>query len=114
MGVKVNPNLVYLVGVFLMVLLGAAFFSHSPHHCLPGKDPRTLHGHRPGADHALFFASNSIYPISIMPTWLQVIAKVNPLSYEVDALRAMMLLAGGTSTFGLGVDFAVLISPPVF
>ena len=44
----------------------------------------------------LFFASNSIYPIAIMPGRLQVISRVNPLSYEVDALRAIML-AGGTA-----------------
>ena len=37
----------------------------------------------------------------------QVVAKVNPLSYQVDALRALML-AGGTSSFGLGWDYLVL------
>ena len=47
----------------------------------------------------LFFASNAIYPISIMPTWLKGVARVNPLTYEVDALRAMML-AHGTSSYG--------------
>ncbi len=57
----------------------------------------------------LFFASNAIYPIAIMPGWLQVISHINPLTYEVDALRALML-AQGTSSFGLGVDFAVLIA----
>ena len=55
-----------------------------------------------------FFASNAIYPISIMPGWLQVIARMNPLSYEVDGLRAPMPL-GGASTYGLGLDFVVLI-----
>ncbi len=55
----------------------------------------------------LFFASNAIYPISMMPGWLQAVAHANPLTYEVDALRALML-AGGTSAFGLGVDFAIL------
>jgi len=44
-----------------------------------------------------------------MPGWLQVIAHLNPLTYEVDALLALML-AKGTSTFGLGVDFAILLS----
>lgn len=34
------------------------------------------------------------------------IAKINPLSYQVDLLRALMI-QGGQSTFGLGVDFAV-------
>ena len=33
---------------------------------------------------------------------------VNPLTYEVDALRALML-AHGTSEYGLPLDFAVLI-----
>ena len=56
----------------------------------------------------LFFASNAIYPIEIMPGWLQVVSKGNPLTYEVDALRALML-AGGESKIGLGMDFAVLL-----
>ena len=55
----------------------------------------------------LFFASNAIYPISIMPGWLKVIAHINPLTYQVDALRALMI-QGGESVFGLGLDFAVL------
>jgi ABC-2 type transport system permease protein len=39
----------------------------------------------------LFFASNAIYPLSLMPAWLKVIAEFNPLSYVVDAMRSMML-----------------------
>jgi ABC-2 type transport system permease protein len=35
----------------------------------------------------LFLASNAIYPVARMPTWLQIAAHVNPLTYEVDALR---------------------------
>jgi ABC-2 type transport system permease protein len=56
----------------------------------------------------LFFASNAIYPLAIMPPWLHVVARVNPLSYEVDALRALMI-PSGASTFGLATDFAVLV-----
>src|SRR5207249_4010347 len=55
----------------------------------------------------LFFASNAIYPVALMPGWLRVVAAVNPLTYQVDALRALMI-QGGISTFGLGFDFAVL------
>jgi ABC-2 type transport system permease protein len=43
-----------------------------------------------------------------MPAWLQAISRVNPLTYEVDALRALMV-RGGTSAFGIGVDLLVLI-----
>jgi ABC-2 type transport system permease protein len=56
----------------------------------------------------LFFASNALYPISIMPGWLKVVSHINPLTYQVDALRALML-SGGSSSFGLPLDFGVLI-----
>jgi ABC-2 type transport system permease protein len=55
----------------------------------------------------LFFASNAIYPTSIMPGWLKVISHLNPLTYVVDALRTFML-AGSASTFDLGLDYAVI------
>jgi ABC-2 type transport system permease protein len=54
----------------------------------------------------LFFASNAIYPIEVMPAWLKAIAHVNPLTYLVDALRALMV-DGSSSVFGLGVDGGV-------
>ena len=39
----------------------------------------------------LFFSSNALYPEKLMPGWLQAISKVNPLSYEVDALRGLLI-----------------------
>ena len=60
----------------------------------------------------LFFASNAIYPIAMMPGWLQFISHANPLTYEVDALRDLML-AHGTSSFGLALDFSVLLATTV-
>jgi ABC-2 type transport system permease protein len=57
----------------------------------------------------LFFASNAIYPISIMPGWLQAISQVNPLTYEVDALRVLMVV-GGSSLYGVVADLAVLLA----
>jgi len=40
----------------------------------------------------LMFASNSLFPISIMPNWIQVIVRVNPVSYLTDALRQLIIL----------------------
>jgi len=54
----------------------------------------------------LFFASNAIYPLELMPGWLRVIARVNPLTYLVDGLRATMI-SHGSSRFGLGLDYLV-------
>ena len=42
----------------------------------------------------LFFASSALYPLSVMPGWLHVVARVNPLTYEVEGLRGF-LLGGG-------------------
>jgi len=39
----------------------------------------------------LFFSSNALYPERLMPGWLQAISKVNPLSYEVSALRGLLI-----------------------
>jgi ABC-2 type transport system permease protein len=60
----------------------------------------------------LFFASNAIYPIELMPGWLRINSRINPLTYEVDALRTLML-NDWSSSFGLGVDFAVLLAAMV-
>ncbi len=60
----------------------------------------------------LFFASNAIYPVSLMPVWLQYISKFNPLSYGVDAIRSM-LLTGNYSTLPFDI-FALLVSTLFF
>lgn len=57
----------------------------------------------------LFFASNAIYPLDIMPPWLRVVARVNPLTYLVDALRTLML-PGARAAASLPLDFGVLLA----
>jgi ABC-2 type transport system permease protein len=56
----------------------------------------------------LLFASNALFPSKIMPTWLQYVVKVNPVSYANDATR--QLLIGATGMTSLLVDFSVLIA----
>src|SRR5574337_21675 len=55
----------------------------------------------------LFFASSAIYPLELMPAWLQLVARVNPLTYLVDALRALMLPVP-EAIGAWGFDLAVL------
>lgn len=57
----------------------------------------------------MFFASNAIYPLEIMPNWLRVVAQGNPLTYLIDALRGLMI-TGGESVHGYGVDFSVMLA----
>jgi len=109
LGVKVNWNPLALFSVLIAVMLGAALFStFSLIIACIVKTREKFMGIGQVMTMPLFFASNAIYPISMMPGWLQVISRVNPLTYEVDALRALML-TGGTSVYGVGADFLVLI-----
>ena len=39
----------------------------------------------------LFFASNALYPVEIMPHIFRELSSVNPLSYVVDAVRSLMI-----------------------
>src|ERR1044072_607287 len=109
LGVSMNWNALALAGALGAVFLSAALFSTFSLivACLVKTRERFM-GIGQVLTMPLFFASNAIYPISIMPDWLRVISRVNPLSYEVDALRALMI-KNGTSNFGLGMDFCVLI-----
>jgi ABC-2 type transport system permease protein len=54
----------------------------------------------------LMFASNIFFPISLMPDWMQAVAKVNPLSYLTDAVRELTILPPDGSV--LMLDFAYL------
>jgi ABC-2 type transport system permease protein len=54
----------------------------------------------------LFFASSALYPLSVMPGWLHVVARVNPLTYEVQGLRQMLVGVGAGGE--LWLDFLVV------
>jgi ABC-2 type transport system permease protein len=106
LGVSFDLNPLHLLGVAAVLVLGSAFFC-----CLS----ITLAGlvlkrdRMMGIGQAiimpLFFASNALYPVTVMPGWLQVLNHVNPLSYEVEALRGLLI---GTHA-RLLLDYGVLI-----
>ena len=113
LGVKVNWTAPALIGVLATVILGAALFSTiSLIIASLVKTRERFMGMGQVLTMPLFFASNAIYPIAMMPRWLQVVSHANPLTYEVDALRDLML-AQGKSSFGLALDFSVLLAATV-
>jgi ABC-2 type transport system permease protein len=110
LGVKLSWDPLSLVGIIAVIVIGAGLFSTFSLivACIVKTRERFM-GIGQVLTMPLFFASNAIYPISIMPDWLKLLAHINPLTYEVDALRALMLV-GGTSMYGIPFDFAALIS----
>lgn len=92
MGVGLTINPLRILGAMAVVMLGAAFFA-----CLSMtlaglvRSRDRLMGIGQAITMPLFFASNALYPVNVMPAWLHVLSRVNPLSYEVDALRALLI-----------------------
>lgn len=54
----------------------------------------------------LLFASNAMFPAKFMPSWLQPIVQVNPVSYATDISRQLLLGSPGMAS--LGFDFLYL------
>lgn len=54
----------------------------------------------------LFFLSGAIYPIASLPGPVQLLAFINPLTYGVDGLRAVLV---GTSAYSVVLDFGALL-----
>jgi ABC-2 type transport system permease protein len=107
--VNINWNPLSLIGVLLIIVLGAATFTaFSLVIAFLVRTRERFMGIGQVLTMPLFFASNALYPISIMPGWLKVVSHINPLTYQVDALRGLML-SGSSSSFGLPLDFGVLI-----
>lgn len=53
----------------------------------------------------LFFLSGALFPLTSVPTVLKWVAAADPLSYGIDALRALLI---NTANYGLPLDLAVL------
>lgn len=115
MGVSLSLDPVRIITVILFIVVGSALFAtFSLIIASIVKTRERFMGLGQFLTMPIFFASNAIYPISLMPGWLKTVSSLNPLTYEVDGLRAMMLKEG-VSRFGIAADFlALLITTAVF
>jgi ABC-2 type transport system permease protein len=108
MQVSVRHDAQAVIGVLGTVLLGSAVFSTFSLivACIVKTRERFM-GIGQVLTMPLFFASSAIYPLELMPPWLHALARFNPLTYLVDALRAVML-PGEAAPAAWGTDLAVL------
>ena len=107
LGVKLRVGVVPVAGIVATIALGSAIFcTFSLIVACMVKTRERFMGIGQIMTMPLFFASNAIYPLSMMPGWLRSISSFNPLTYQVDALRSFMI-EGAHSEYGFGVDFVV-------
>jgi ABC-2 type transport system permease protein len=104
MGIHLTANPIRIVAAMAVVVLGSAFFA-----CLSMtlaglvRNRDRLMGIGQAITMPLFFASNALYPVEVMPQWLRWLSAVNPLSYEVNALRALLIGMPGNTLLDVGV-----------
>ncbi len=106
--VDISLNPMHLLGVLIVVVLLGMFFS-SLSMCLASlvRTRERVMGIGQAITMPLFFASNAIYPTSILPEWLKMLVTVNPLSYVIDALRSLLVT---NDVSGLALDMLVIVS----
>jgi len=59
----------------------------------------------------MFFLSGALFPLKGVPPAMQWFARLDPLSYGIDALRYLLL---GTAVFGFATDVALLVAVAAF
>jgi ABC-2 type transport system permease protein len=55
----------------------------------------------------ILFASNALYPLDVLPDWMRVLVLLNPITYMIDAMRALAF--GQTPTVPLALSVAVIV-----
>ena len=107
MSIPLRWQLVPLLGVIATVMIGAMIFaSFSMILASIVKTRERFMGLGQLFTMPFFFASNALYPISIMPPWLQVLSRINPLTYVVNLLRGFLV----TGQVNAPADFGILIA----
>lgn len=54
----------------------------------------------------LFFLSDGIFPVTVLPSYVRFITYLNPLTYGIDGLRIALL---GSGTFSVWIDLLALV-----
>ena len=108
MGLGISFQPLKVIGVVLLISLGSGLFANLSLiiACIVKTRERFM-GIGQVLTMPIFFVSNAIYPLDLMPAWIRHIAGANPLTYEVDGLR-MLMLRTTISPAGLARDFLVL------
>jgi len=108
MGLGISFHPLKIAGVVMLISLGSGLFANLSLiiACIVKTRERFM-GIGQVITMPIFFVSNAIYPLDLMPGWIRGLAGANPLTYEVDGLR-MLMLRTTVSPAGLARDFSVL------
>ena len=99
-----------LAGIALCLLIGYVFSWVFALIGLVASSPEAANGYGFTIIFPLTFVSSAFVPIASMPAWLQPIARANPITFMVDAVRALFIgTPAGNSIWGTLVWCVVII-----
>lgn len=104
LGATITFNVFYLaLGLIIVFLLGVGFAALSNGFAitLQREEPLVMIGNLMTLP--LMFFSSALVPKLFMPDWIQSIAMINPISYSVDAIRAVMVGTPDFATYLTGL-----------
>ena len=58
----------------------------------------------------MFFLSGALFPLNNTVKWMNVVSKINPLSYGIDAMRTVILNNPALQLYPLWLDIVVMLS----
>ncbi len=58
----------------------------------------------------MIFLSSALVPLSAMPTWMSVVARVNPMTWTIDAVRPLILSGWGQALPKVGMVVVILLA----
>ena len=91
-GTYVQMGLVGVLGIFAIVIVFSLWFAaFSNIAALMTQDSQSTSIWTNLLQFPLLFVSSAFLPISVLPSWMRAVATVNPVTYGVDAVRALML-----------------------
>ncbi|MDO8736327.1 MAG: ABC transporter permease [Thermoleophilia bacterium] len=109
-GVKLTPQMV----VLLIPTLFLVAFSMTGMGVLVASRLKSMQGFQMIMNFIMmpmFFLSGAMFPLANAPAWMDTLAKINPLTYGVDALRSIMLTDFPSRyPFAFDITMIVLIS----
>ena len=108
----------WLGGLVLVTFYGLGFAGIALAFASRTNDPGSYHMVIFLINLPLLFMSNALYPLTSLPTWMQVFARINPTSYVVDGMRQTFFDSGvtlaGAEFLPLWLCFVVIVAFAAF
>ena len=101
----VNP-LMFVPIMLIVILFSLGFSGISVVVAATAKSQETFWGIVNFLGMPLFMLSPALFPLELVPDWLAVVAKLNPVTYSVLLIRGMM--TGTTQAVSVALDLAVI------